>query len=191
MIAILPFSGFTEKRKNARGIEDIWAKVLLPLATRQVVIYSPEVWSQNPKVLLSEMRRVGIRRVMLIGYSWGAGYGCINFARHARNFGVEIPHACFCDPVYRSRLLPHWLPLNPLSLLRGQRILVPPAIQQVRWVKQETDIPGGNTLIPEDPFHTLIHNPIVLNTTHARIDEHYHWVDLVKKTVQDFIHTQQ
>lgn len=188
MIAILPFSGFTEKREFARGIEDLWVEVLLPMSGSKIIVYSPEVWSQDPRPILAELRRIGVKHLMLIGYSWGAGVGCIRTAQMARDYGVVINMACFCDPVYRSRWLPHWLPLNPLSLLRGQTIHVPPSIKEVRWVRQERDLPGGNNLKPIDGHQTLIHTPITLDTTHAHIDEHYHWKTLVKNAAYSFIH---
>lgn len=185
MLAILPFSGFTEQRIKARGVEDLWVEVLLPLSSPNLVIYSPEVWHSDPKVIMSELRRANVRKIMLIGYSWGAGYGCIKTARFARDYGISIPLACFCDPVFRSALLPTYIPINPLSLLPRKRITVPPSIKEVRWVKQKLNLPGNAELVAESP-NTKINPPIWIEAKHAHIDESEVWFDLVKKSAIEF-----
>lgn len=187
MKAILPFSGFTETRARARGIEDLWATRLIKAAGPDVIVYSPETWNQNPKPILSELRRVGARDLMLIGYSWGAGVGCIRTAKLARDYGIRIRVACLCDPVYRSPFLPTFLPFNPLSMTRIPKIRVPASVQKVAWVRQKQTRPAGHDLVAEDPNHTKILEPIDLKTTHARIDEDPIWKALVERELQLFL----
>jgi pimeloyl-ACP methyl ester carboxylesterase len=187
MRAILPFSGFTETRQRARGIEDLWGKILLKASGPDVIVYSPETWRQDPRPILGELRRLGVRDLMLIGYSWGAGVGCMRTAKLAREYGVIIRVACLCDPVYRSPWVPSWIPFNPLSLTRIPTIKIPASVQKVAWVRQRQNIPAGHNLQAEDPIHTKILDPLVLDTTHSRIDEHPHWLALVQRELQVFL----
>lgn len=45
-------------------------------------------------------------KVMVVAYSWGAGYGFTRLARALRDRGIEITHAVLSDPVYH--LGPRW-----------------------------------------------------------------------------------
>lgn len=180
MKAILPQMGFTENSGYASGIEEIWFRDLRPLASENLTVYHPQEWDKNPDHLLSQMRRLHITQVMLISYSWGAGYGAINFARKARQYGIKIPIACFCDPVYRSRFFPHWIPINPLSLTRIPKIKIPVSIDTVYWVRQCVNRPAGHDLVAENPLLTTIHEPEVLIAPHGQIDEHPRWQQLIQ-----------
>lgn len=187
MRAILPFMGFTETGSRACGMEDLWFHVLRPLASGSVTIYHPQEWSKNVHGILAQMRRLGIAEVMVIGYSWGGGAGAMNFARAARQYGIHIPVVCLCDPVYRSRFLPSWLPLNPLSMTRIPRISVPMAVDQVWWVRQKMNRPAGHHLVAENPSITTIHPGEFLEVRHEHIDEHPQWIDLVMRQSRVFV----
>jgi hypothetical protein len=118
--------------------------------------------------------------VFVFAYSWGAGYAFPRFARSCEQLGVPIDVACLCDPVYRSGLLPWWLPLNPLALVGRSRIGIPSSVARVHWVRQKLTLPCGHDLFPEDPEATDIAPEIVLQEGHCRIDSHPTWLGMVK-----------
>jgi len=69
-------------------------------------------------------------RIVIVGHSWGIGRGAMRLATSLGRFGMDVSDIVSADGVYRSPLLPGWLPLNPLSLgwrLLRPRIPVPPS----------------------------------------------------------------
>lgn len=187
MKAIIPFMGFTENRGYPSGMEDLWFNVLRRYASEWLTVYHPQKWNVKPDEILSQMRRLRITDVMCVGYSWGAGVGVQQFADKARMYGISIPFACLCDPVYRSRLLPVWLPINPLSLTRHPKIEIPTSINEVYWVKQSQNLPAGHDLVAKNPTITTIHPPETLPVGHGMIDEHPRWKELVGSIVEEFL----
>lgn len=187
MKAILSITGFNQFPRMPSGIDDLFFNVLRILASERVTVYHPQRWDFNVSVVLEQMRRHHITRVMLVAYSWGAGSGAIRFAKRAKRYGIEIDVACFCDPVYRSRLFPSWFPINPLSLTRLPKIKVPSSIKLVYWVRQKVSRPAGHDLVAVSPFLTEIFPPQILTAPHAQIDEHPQWVDMVKDVATRFV----
>lgn len=187
MKAILPFSGFTETRYRDSGIEQLWRELLIPAASKDVIVYSPLSWREAVHPILAELRRAAVQDVMLIGYSWGAGVGCMRFASASRDYGITITQACLCDPVYRSKLLPTAIPINPLSLFCHPKIVIPTSVKRVDWVRQRSNIPKGHDLVPKCKFATEIAPPIILPTKHGRIDEHGVWTRMVEKCLNKYL----
>jgi hypothetical protein len=126
--------------------------------------------------------------VCVVAYSWGAGVGFIEFARHAEVLGITIVVAVLADPVYRSRLLPAWLPLNPRSVMLWSRpvIWVPASVRNVRWVRQTGTRPSGHDLRAEDETFTHVETAIVSPLSHARIDEGRDFRTLALGAVDEF-----
>jgi pimeloyl-ACP methyl ester carboxylesterase len=172
---IIPITGFRENPRHESGLERIW-KNLRPLASASTVVVTPYEWNEDLGGLVNFILRnspAGPTEVMVIAYSWGCGVGFVKFAREAACVGLRITVAVLCDPVYRSRLFPTWLPFNPLSVSRFLRptITVPPSVERVEWVRQNLDIPQGHNLVAEDPARTKVGLGRYVRSGHTRIDD--------------------
>lgn len=186
MKAIVTFQGFTESDEKPTGTEDLYFSVIRHFAGPSVTTYQPRRWNSNIPAVLQQLTRQRIHDVVLIGYSWGAGFACMKFAKAAREFGVRIPLALLCDPVYRPTWLPGWLPPNPLniySLDRRTKIKLPDTIKRACCVRQQLSIPNGHLLEATHP-HQVIHAPRVLPYAHTGIDESPEWFSLVRNELE-------
>jgi hypothetical protein len=188
---IVPIMGFTEAMDRRTGMERLWS-MMRPLGGPNVTVLMPWEWRDDMRALAEFIARNSAGsapRVFAVAYSWGAGYAFPRFARCCEQLGIPIDVACLCDPVYRSGLLPWWLPVNPLSLLRGRRIKIPASVASVFWVRQMQFPPCGHDLVPVDPEETDIAPAKVLNVPHSRIDDSPAWramvMDLAISWVRD------
>ncbi len=82
-----------------------------------------------------------------------------------------VRHAVLSDAVYRSRVLPTWLPANPLSLKHWPAIEVPDNVREVHWFHQAVDRPAGHRIVAADPKQTRVHPGTKLSVPHARMDD--------------------
>jgi len=183
--------GFTESANSRTGIEKIWAD-LRCLASPRVTVLMPWEWHDDMRSLAAFINRNSpgsVPRIFCFAYSWGAGYAFPRLARECERLGLTIETACLCDPVYRSGLLPWWLPLNPLSLTRRPQIGIPSSVERVHWVRQRLLPPCGHDIFPEDPDFTEIAPAKELLEVHTRIDNHPMWRALVLREAEEFVAT--
>jgi hypothetical protein len=186
---LVPLMGFRESAARRTGMERLWAE-LRRYASPSCTVLSPWEWRDNMRSLAAFICRNSPGtppRLFVFAYSWGGGYAFPRLAAECDRLGVVIETACLCDPVYRSRILPPWLPLNPLSLLRGRRIVVPASVQAVFWVRQHLFPPCGHEVVPADPEATEVVQPKVLNVPHTRIDESPAWRQMVLERADAFV----
>lgn len=170
---IVPLMGFTESVSRRTGMESLWSELRL-MASPSTTVLMPWEWRDDMRSLAEFIARNSIGRaprVMVVAYSWGAGYAFPRFARACGERGIEIDAACLCDPVYRSRWLPWWIPLNPMSLMRGAKIGIPGNVRRVAWVRQEISVPSGHELVAENPEATEILPARLVLSSHEHIDE--------------------
>ena len=182
MRAIIPFRGFTETDADYCGTEELYFNVVRRFANDDITTFHPRRWNSPLDHLMGMLMRQRIHEVVLIGYSWGAGYSCMKFAKMARENGITIPLALLCDPVYRPTWMPAILGANPLniySLDRRTKIKVPGTIKRVKWVRQNLTIPCGHDLVADSPG-TVIEHAITIKAAHTVIDEMPEWHNLVK-----------
>lgn len=188
---IVPIMGFRERTLHETGIERAW-KALRPLTSHDVFLVTPYEWDEDVTGLANFIRRNSdtLPEVMVIAYSWGCGQGFIDFAREAACLNLQISIAVLCDPVYRSRFLPTWIPANPMSVLPICRptITVPCSVRRVAWVRQCVDIPSGHDLVAEDPQLTRIGLGKYLKVGHTRIDDSPEFQELAEMEATAFVH---
>jgi len=179
--------GFTENASRATGVEKLWAD-MRRYSSRGVVVLTPREWRDDMDALASFISRNSNceAAVLVVAYSWGCGVGFRRFAQAAWVLGFPVVCACLADPVYRSPILPSWLPLNPLSLTRVPRLGVPASVRNVRWVRQSTDIPAGHDLYAEDPGMTCIDPPLWCECGHRTIDDSPAFKRIVLEAVEEF-----
>jgi len=188
---IIPIMGFRESASQETGVERIW-RGLRSLSDHRVYVVAPYEWDERMRDLVDFIFRNSqtFPEVMVIAYSWGCGVGFTNFARAAARIGLPIRIAVLCDPVWRSRLLPTWLPLNPLSVwpLFRPRIEIPTSVDRVEWVRQWEDFPRGHDLVAEDPERTHIGLGRYVLRGHRKIDDSREFRALAEHWAYVFVH---
>jgi pimeloyl-ACP methyl ester carboxylesterase len=186
MKAIVQFQGHLQTGENQSGMEDLHFQVTRKFAHESLTVVHPRRWNCDLDAFMDMLVRQEIHTVILIGYSWGAGYTCMKFAKLAPDRGIKIPLALLCDPVYRPTWMPRWLPANPLNIYsidRRTKIHLPPAIRRVASVRQTISIPCGHQIVPTLP-HQVIHEPRVLPYNHCNIDEAPEWFTMVRNELE-------
>lgn len=130
-------------------------------------------------------------RVMIVAYSWGAGFGFFNLARELRDRGVLVTHAVLSDPVFH--LGPRWFH-TPAGLYLAQMrayypyskctqalvdhrllprrpvIRVPDNVLAVDYYIQKNSPLRGHELVAENRS-TQIHRHEVSYRTHTNMDD--------------------
>ena len=180
--AVIQYQGHLQSGASQSGTEDLHFQITRKFANEHVTVLHPRRWNSDTEQLLDMLIRQQIHRVILIGYSWGAGFACMRFAKMAPDWGIRIPLALLCDPVYRPTWMPRWMPANPLniySLDRRTKIKVPSTIKRVAWVRQRLSIPCGHDLVTTSP-HQTIEAPRELPYSHLTIDEAPEWFTMVR-----------
>lgn len=187
MKAIVSFQGFTETESSATGTEDLYFDVVRQFSRKDITTYQPRRWNTELEHLLDQLVRQRIHDVIVIGYSWGAGFTSQRFAKLAPEWGIKIPLMLLCDPVYRPLWMPAWLGANPLcfrSLLpKSTKITVPKSVRRVAGVRQKISLPAGHHVTHESP-HTHIEPFRVLEYSHTSIDAATEWFSLVRNELE-------
>lgn len=186
MKAIITFQGYTESESGPTGTEDLYFEVIRKFAFENVTTYQPRQWNSEIEPLLQQLIRQRIHDVILVGYSWGAGYACQKFARMAPEWGVKIPLMLLCDPVYRPLWMPAWMGANPLclgSITKSPKIRVAESVARVCSVRQECSLPRGHDLVAESPA-TKIETAKVLQYSHTSIDSAGAWHAMVRNELE-------
>ena len=176
---IICITGFREGPADATGLGRIW------LGARKHS--SPETWvtkfrwNADWKAEARDIARnlAEDAKVVVCAYSWGAGFGFIQLAKHLRNEGVKVTAACLCDPVYRSR----WLVFRWLALVRLPRIKLPFGVGLVRWVRQRVNRPAGHDLVAREG--TVLETAQELNLGHGESDESRALREMCERTMQE------
>lgn len=166
---VVPIMGFTENTQRASGIEML-CRAIRQFDGGEVAICDPWEWNEDSKAnALWLMRNSSYlpTRILVVAYSWGAGWGFLNLARELQRLGQDIELAILCDPVFRS-------PINllaPLSLTRFPRIEVPENVERVVVFRQRKNLPRAHDVVAlGSKLETFIEPPITLEYIHQRID---------------------
>lgn len=105
--------------------------------------------------------------ILVFAYSWGAGWGAMEFAKRLEDRQLLIKHMVLSDPVYR-----HWYSAgNWRSFFPYIPIYIPVNVENVDWFRQVRDWPRAHPLLPLDKKATKVSLPITLPGNHASMDE--------------------
>tara|TARA_B100000749_G_scaffold280852_1_gene279289 strand:+ start:4358 stop:4954 length:597 start_codon:yes stop_codon:yes gene_type:complete len=117
--------------------------------------------------------------VQVFAYSWGAGWGAMEFARQLRIRGINVSLMVLVDPVYRHtyrtgnwrsyvpNIIGQWRVLSSWS-----KIVIPDNVRgDVHWFRQQISWPAGHDLVAEDARWTRIYDPITLKVNHTHMDD--------------------
>ena len=137
-------SGFRENEGHENGQYNNWL-TLRELANRSRFVHPPIRWNQSGKDMACFIDRVTDRggKINVVAYSWGAGVFFVEFVKHLKKLGRTIDHAVLIDPVYRSRIMPKWLPFNPTSMTRLGKIDCHKNVRKISLFRQDQDRPSG------------------------------------------------
>ncbi len=167
----IPIMGFRESVRRITGIERIWHAVR-PSAGPAVWVIHPQRWNLDHRDLAGLIARNAdpSARIVIVGHSWGIGWGAMRLARALGRFGMEISDIVSADGIYRSPLLPAWLPLNPVSLGRmfRPRIRVPANVRRIHAFVQRRSIPSGSGFRVGPRTSVGV---TVVDAPHGRVDE--------------------
>src|SRR5690606_31990099 len=127
-------------------------------------------WDANVEEVAKELARRGVRKIVVVCYSWGAGRAFIRFAMACRELGLVIDFVVLIDPVVydgfligkaANALLPSG---SPFKLPEG--VL---AFSSYRTLnKKKLTDPWGRDVRPEGA-ETLARRRVVFGTTDAVI----------------------
>lgn len=162
-------AGFRQKRNAPIGMLNRWLKARqLSAPERCIQLYT---WNDDWKEIAAFIKLVSVHpvRVRIRGYSWG-GDGAVELCAELEKLGISVEHLILVDAVYRSNLLPTWIPLNPLSLLSIPKIKIPANVARVQWLYQRMNKPAGHVPVAMGS-QTTIEPGIKLNLSHADMDE--------------------
>lgn len=148
-------------------------------------------WNAQAEHIARLMMEATNPRLMIVGYSWGGGFGFTRFANKLRDRGVTIHAAILSDAVY------HWGPRcchTPLGLYAAQikayypylhctqklidwhclpprpRITVPDNVLMVESFYQENSRLRGHELVCDSP-NTILHRTKINLRNHTSMDE--------------------
>ena len=192
--------GFTEDFMERTGTELVWDEIRL-LAGPDVWVLTPREWNCDTTKLARLIARNtdGGTRIVLSGYSWGAGYGFLRMVRALAKLNRGVYDAVLVDPVIRWRFTPNrpkWLAAatNPLSMVGitefGRELFpikIPASVRRVRYFRQREDVPAGRKLVAKDPKMTLINPAKWIQTGHGSIDDSALVRREILKTVKEAI----
>ena len=179
--AVVTFQGFTEDLSRETGTEALYRDVIRPRSSAEMMTLLPVEWDHPPGKLVGALHRMGVPSVVVIGYSWGAGYGAQRFAAAALRAGIAVDLMLLCDPVYRPLWLPPFLGTLPLALRAllpdSAVIRVPHGVRRVAAVRQAISLPRGHKLHLGPATASPL--PRVLPYSHTAIDSAPEWHALV------------
>lgn len=143
----VPIMGWRENTARVTGIERLWREARA-LSGPSTWVLAPLVWHASPRDLAALIVRNAdpSARIVIVGHSWGIGWGAVRLAWELAGWDRDVAEIVSADGVYRSRLLPWWLPLNPISVGRvlRPRIPVPSNVWSVQAFVQRRSVPYGH-----------------------------------------------
>lgn len=193
--AVYPISGFTEHPGQPNGMDEIWFDILRAYTSETVTINPPLTWDCDFKKIVRRAVRMGIRHVVIVAYSWGAGWTAQRMAQMFAKYGVRVDRQILIDPVYRPLWMPAWMGANPLTvgaLFKNSDIEVCDNVEEVHYCVQKETVPSGHKVCRE-PFATRpkIYGPIVIEgTSHTQIDNHPTTRQLITAVLDSYFHPQ-
>jgi hypothetical protein len=131
-----------------------------------------EAWNDCPDQTAEMIYRLGTKEqkptIGYFGYSWGCGYGFVQFARALQRLGLDIDHAVLCDPVYHGVF--KWRAFMPRTLFHQIYVSVPANVKRVSRFYQRIDKPAGHDLKLEGRYTRTVRD-VELFVGHCDIDD--------------------
>ena len=171
--------GRSQKTGADTGMMRLWAMLFRwrALAPRHAFTFiMPREWNDSVREMAGLLERhavePGARRVVIAGYSWGAGYGGPRLARELMRRGIAVDLLILVDPIYRSKLP---LAFRLLAFTTWFGIRVPANVRAVVAWRQRRDALKGTGLRLDDKARTRILADVTLTDSsldHQSIQYH-------------------
>lgn len=167
--------GFTQTRGTRTRLIDLWADFHAEYAGPSAVVQLQpwcSDWASEAEFIARSSRTYP--RIFVVAYSWGAGYGFVQLAKHLADRGLDVLRAWLIDPVYRHRYwLGQWRAFVP-----SVPITVPANVKRVSWWRQDKSYPKGHDLRAAAQS-THVEDPHWLNVGHVHMDDHRPTLNLI------------
>lgn len=172
MTRIFPITGFLQDEADPTGIHQIRRDILLPLEQFAIDVEPVRRWDEDWEKLAIRCALDGVTEVIIIAYSWGAGWAAQKLSRALKPFGIIVSVQVLIDPVFRPLWMPACGPANVFgfrALIPGwAKISVPDNVNLVLGIRQTSSLPMGHAIRHHGrTFHLP---PVTAN--HLNIDEH-------------------
>ena len=155
---VILISGFTEGRFEQTGTYRLYKKLREKFS--EVILCE---WNDDFEKLAQLLRDEGVSEILVCAYSWGAGNGLVELAKHYR----RSIKAILCDPVYRSKY--PWMRWRALTnKFFEPTIKYPENVTVVRWFNQTVNKPSGHAVQAGELIAT---KPTTLYVKHSEIDD--------------------
>jgi len=191
MTRIFPITGYLQKEGDPTGIHRIRREILAPLeqAFVEFDIEPVRPWKSDWCELAKRASLDGISSVVIVAYSWGAGWAAQVLARELMKLGIPVRLMVLIDPVYRPLWLPAWGFANLLGFRaivpNSATIDVPPNVWRVVGIRQNKTVPCGHPIRWDGVTMRL---PLI-DSTHLTIDDSPEASSLVSTEISKLIHT--
>jgi hypothetical protein len=164
-------------------------------------------WNADWNIQAEWIYRMGLpdtrkQTVMVVAYSWGAGFGFTQLAKKLRDRGVTITHAVLADPVYH--LGPRWVHNIGLAQLaayypfsrctrrlsdagflpRRPTIIVPDNVLRVSYFTQKNSKLCGHNLAGQSSETLITHREVAFRN-HTNMDDCPEFTDEVRRVAQE------
>jgi hypothetical protein len=100
-------------------------------------------WNSDAEATAAQIAARKPRKVIVVGYSYGCGWGLPQLAQALGAWGVGVDLALLVDPVPRWT----WLPLKWLALTRWGVYRVPVNVGRVHYWRQVNGAPFGRRVV--------------------------------------------
>lgn len=177
--------GFTQRLGRRSGQIELWLKARRYSCPDHLML-TPFPWRADPAEAAGLLRQAcGRDDVKIHGYfySWGAGWFFPRLAEAMAKRGLRFHRVVLCDPVNRTRLLPHWLPINPTSMMAWPKIKLPSNVDECHVFRQRTNRPAGHDVIPSEG--SVLHPPVELYVPHEDMEDELSYHDLVLRLIEE------
>lgn len=139
-----------------------------PYQTVQVRLWDND-WRNEAKFVAMSSKGCPTRdlKVIIVGYSWGAGWGAIQFAKRLAKHSIGVRKMCLIDPVYR-----HWYPWgNWRAYFPDIPITIPSNVDSVTWWRQTAECLRGHKIRRSSPNTELCEAGVFESVLHRQMDD--------------------
>ncbi len=162
---VAPIMGHWQKTHEQNGLRTIWRDARL-LCNEHATVLPPLKWNSDWKSIAQWLaEELGDARPpvgVLVGYSYGGGWGCQRLSEELRlrlGFDLQIWQV-LSDPVSRNGYGPLW-PLNALNVSpwggRWRKVRPPANVTRCWYVTQSSKAPYGQTVVLAEEHYELQH----------------------------------
>ena len=141
--AVITCAGFRQKLGEMSGPALLDRRLKDMLHDRRRDHVALRTWKSDHAGTAAEVARMGCRRVVLVGYSYGCGWGVKHLAKELAALDIEVDLCVLIDPVPRT----WFVPANVMAMTRAGRFHVPRNVKRVALIRQLNGRPYGRDIV--------------------------------------------